>query len=73
MVAIAAYGALAEIGAHNVERTARTAANLARIVDEVAAGRLVLPVAATFPLDDVRGAFAALDAAHPVGKIVVLP
>jgi NADPH:quinone reductase-like Zn-dependent oxidoreductase len=73
MVAIAAYAALAEIGARNVERTARTAANLARIVEDVAAGRLVLPVAATFPLDDVRGAFEALDAAHPAGKIVVLP
>lgn len=73
MVAIAAYSALAEIGARNVERTARTAANLARIVEEVAAGRLVLPVAATFPLNDVQGAFEALDAPHPAGKIVVVP
>lgn len=73
MVAIAAYGALAEIGAHNVERSARTAANLARLVDEIAAGRLVLPVAATYPLDDVVAAFEALDGPHPAGKIVVLP
>ncbi|KHK96396.1 hypothetical protein LK09_15610 [Microbacterium mangrovi] len=73
MVAIAAYGALAETGAHNVERSARTAANLARLVDEIAAGRLTLPVAATFSLDDVRDAFRMLDGAHPAGKIVVLP
>ncbi|MFH8251209.1 NADP-dependent oxidoreductase [Microbacterium sp. B2969] len=73
MVAIAAYAALAELGVHNVEREARTAENLAGLADRIAAGSLVLPVAATFPLDDVVAAFTALESPHPPGKIVVLP
>ncbi|MFT4228909.1 MAG: NADP-dependent oxidoreductase [Microbacterium sp.] len=71
MVAIAAYAALDELGVHNVERDARTARNLAGLADRIAAGSLVLPVAATYPLDDVVAAFAALDGAHAPGKIVV--
>ncbi|WP_062204499.1 NADP-dependent oxidoreductase [Demequina salsinemoris] len=73
MVAIAAYAALAEIGAQNVERAARTAENLARLADEVAAGRVVLPVAATFPLEQVVDAFTVLESSHAPGKIVVTP
>jgi NADPH:quinone reductase-like Zn-dependent oxidoreductase len=73
MVAIAAYGALAELGVHNVERAARTAENLAGLAQQIADGRLVLPVAATFPLDEVVAAFAALESSHAPGKIVVLP
>lgn len=73
MVAIAAYAALAELGVHNVERTARTAQNLARLADGIAAGALVLPVAAAFPLDDVARAFETLEASHAPGKVVVLP
>jgi NADPH:quinone reductase-like Zn-dependent oxidoreductase len=73
MVAIAAYGALAELGVHNVERAARTSENLAGLARQIADGRLVLPVAATFPLDAVVAAFAALESSHAPGKIVVLP
>lgn len=73
MVAIAAHEALDEIGAHDVERAARTAGNLERLAARVAAGEIVVPVAATFPLDDVAAAFAALEGAHAPGKIVVLP
>lgn len=73
MVAIAAYAALEELGVHNVERAARTPANLAALADEIVAGRLVYPVAATFPLDEVVAAFAALESSHDPGKIVILP
>ncbi|MCU4673213.1 alcohol dehydrogenase catalytic domain-containing protein [Microbacterium fluvii] len=73
MVAIAAYGALDEIGAHNVEREARTAENLENLAGRIASGEIVLPVAETFPLDEVAAAFAALEGAHAPGKIVVLP
>ncbi|MFV0372959.1 NADP-dependent oxidoreductase [Microbacterium sp.] len=73
MVAIAAYGALEEIGAHNVERDARTPENLARLADELASGKLSLPVAATFPLDEVVAAFTAVESSHAPGKIVVTP
>lgn len=74
MVAIAAYAALEELGVHNVERDARTAENLAGLADRIAAGTLVLPVAAAYPLDDVAAAFTALDSGHAApGKIVVTP
>ncbi|GLI26587.1 NADPH:quinone reductase [Agromyces rhizosphaerae] len=73
MTAIAAYGALAELGVGIVERAARTPDNLARLAEGLAEGRFVLPVAATFPLDEVADAFAALETSHAPGKIVVLP
>jgi NADPH:quinone reductase-like Zn-dependent oxidoreductase len=73
MVAIAGYAAIEELGVLNVERRARTAENLAGLATEIAAGRIVFPVAATFALDEVAAAFAALDAPHDPGKIVVLP
>lgn len=73
MVAIAAYAAVDELGVHNAERAARTAENLAGVAERIADGRLVLPVAATFPLDEVVAAFVALEGAHAPGKIVVTP
>jgi NADPH:quinone reductase-like Zn-dependent oxidoreductase len=73
MVAIAAYGAIDELGVHNVERAARTAANLAALAERIAEGELVLPVAATYGLDEVIEAFTALESAHAPGKIVVTP
>lgn len=73
MVAIAAYAAIDELGVHNVERAARTPENLTRLAAQVVAGDLVVPIAATYPLDDVAAAFAALESSHAPGKIVVLP
>jgi len=73
MVAIAAYGAYEETGAHEAERAARTAANLADLLDRIATGQLTFPVAATYPLEDVAAAFAALEGSHAPGKIVVTP
>jgi len=73
MVAIAAYGALEEIGAHNVERAARTAANLEKLAGRIAAGEIVYPVAETYPLDEVVAAFTALESSHAPGKVVVTP
>lgn len=73
MVAIAAYAALDELGVHNVERDARTAENLSALAEQIAAGHLAFPIAATYPLDRVREAFTALDGAHAPGKIVVVP
>ncbi|MFT4306713.1 MAG: zinc-binding dehydrogenase, partial [Microbacterium sp.] len=73
MVAIAGYAAVDELGVHNAERAARTPANLLRLAGAVVAGRLVFPVAATYPLDEVVAAFAAVDGSHAPGKILVLP
>jgi len=73
MVAIAAYAALDELGVHNVERDARTPENLRALAEDIAAGRIVFPVVATYPLDAVVEAFQALESSHEPGKIVILP
>ena len=46
---------------------------LAAIADLIAAGELEVPIAATYPLDEVRDAFAVLEARHTRGKIVLIP
>ncbi|HYZ15266.1 MAG TPA: NADP-dependent oxidoreductase [Candidatus Acidoferrum sp.] len=46
---------------------------LAELAGLIASGKLDVPIAATFPLDDVREAFALLEQGHTRGKIVLLP
>lgn len=46
---------------------------LAELAGLIAAGRLDLPIAATYPLDEVRDAFRVLEERHTLGKIVLLP
>jgi NADPH:quinone reductase-like Zn-dependent oxidoreductase len=48
-------------------------AAVAEIVGLIAAGELELPIAASFPLDQVREAYTLLDNGHPPGKIVLIP
>ena len=43
------------------------------IVQLIVAGEVELPVAASFPLDQVRDAYALLERGHPPGKIVLIP
>jgi NADPH:quinone reductase-like Zn-dependent oxidoreductase len=43
---------------------------LARLI---AQGELEIPIAATFPLDQVREAYAELEQRHTRGKIVLIP
>jgi NADPH:quinone reductase-like Zn-dependent oxidoreductase len=50
-----------------------TAGILAELVALVAEGELEIPIARTFPLEQVRGAFRELEARHTHGKIVLLP
>jgi NADPH:quinone reductase-like Zn-dependent oxidoreductase len=52
---------------------ARNATVLAELAALVASGDLEVPIAATFPLDDVRAAFKLLEQGHTQGKIVLLP
>jgi NADPH:quinone reductase-like Zn-dependent oxidoreductase len=54
-------------------QAARNAAVLAELAALVASGDLEVPIAATFPLDDVRAAFKLLEQGHTRGKIVLLP
>jgi len=39
----------------------------------VARGELEVPIAATFPLDEVRAAFELVEQGHAHGKVVLLP
>ncbi len=62
------YGVKAEGSAE-----AKNAKVLAELAGLVASGDLDVPIAATFPLDDVREAFTLLEQGHTRGKIVLLP
>jgi NADPH:quinone reductase-like Zn-dependent oxidoreductase len=53
-------------GSHQVG----TAARLGEQAALVAAGDITVPIAATFPLDEVQVAYEQLAAAHPQGKLV---
>jgi NADPH:quinone reductase-like Zn-dependent oxidoreductase len=66
--AIAKYGVKGEGGA-----VAASAATLAELADAIAAGDRVVPIQRTYPLDDVRSAFAELESGHVAGKIVLMP
>jgi NADPH:quinone reductase len=46
---------------------------LGEMAELVAAGRIDLPIAATYPLDEVREAFQQLEDRHTLGKIVLVP
>lgn len=50
-----------------------SAANLAELAQLIAAGELEVPIAATYPLDQVSEAYARLATGHVRGKIVLLP
>jgi NADPH:quinone reductase-like Zn-dependent oxidoreductase len=54
-------------------QAALNAAVLAELAALVAAGEMEVPIAATFPLADVRAAFQLLEQGHTRGKIVLLP
>ena len=66
--AVREYGVKSEGNA--VGASAATLAELARLV---AAGELEVPIAAAYPLDQVREAYAELAKGHTRGKIVLLP
>jgi NADPH:quinone reductase-like Zn-dependent oxidoreductase len=46
---------------------------LAELAATIAEGKLEVPIAATFPLDQVRAAYSQLEQGHTRGKIVLLP
>jgi NADPH:quinone reductase-like Zn-dependent oxidoreductase len=46
---------------------------LAELAELIAAGELEIPVAAVFPLSQVREAYARLAEGHLRGKIVLVP
>jgi NADPH:quinone reductase-like Zn-dependent oxidoreductase len=66
--AVHEYGVKAE--GSNAARNASVHAELATLI---ASGDLEVPIAATFPLDQVQAAFSLLAQGHIRGKIVLLP
>lgn len=54
-------------------QSAMNAAVLEELAQLLASGDLEIPIAATFPLDEVRAAFRQLEQGHTRGKIVLLP
>jgi NADPH:quinone reductase len=46
---------------------------LSELADALSAGTLEMPIAATYPLEQVKDAFAELERRHSLGKIVLLP
>ena len=68
------YEAVERLGVHGQGTHAiATAPLLAEIAGLVADGSLEIPVARTFPLDQVRDAYRELAERHSHGKIVLLP
>lgn len=66
--AVEKYGVKAEGNAAGA-----SAAVLAELAGLIAAGELEIPIAATYPLERVRDAYARLESGHILGKIVLLP
>lgn len=67
--AAARHGARTDGG----QAVADPVAAVAEIVALIASAELELPVAASFPLDQVRDAYTLLETGHPPGKIVLVP
>ncbi len=71
---IADFEAVERVGVHGQGTHAiATAELLAELVGMVADGSLEIPVADTFPLDQVRDAYRVVERRHTHGKIVLLP
>jgi NADPH:quinone reductase-like Zn-dependent oxidoreductase len=71
---IVRFDAVQEHGVKAVGNAAGASATvLAELAGLIAAGELEIPIAATFPLDQVRDAYGLLARGHVRGKIVLLP
>jgi NADPH:quinone reductase-like Zn-dependent oxidoreductase len=71
---IVRFDAVREYGVKSEGNAAgASAANLAELAQLIAAGELEVPIAATYPLDQVREAYERLATGHIRGKIVLLP
>jgi NADPH:quinone reductase-like Zn-dependent oxidoreductase len=66
--AVAEYGVKAEGNAAGA-----SAGTLAQLAGLIAGGQLEVPIAATFPLENVRDAYRLLAGGHVRGKIVLIP
>ena len=65
------FAGVAKYGISTVGGGGKTAENLGDLARLVAAGTLVMPIAATFPLSQVREAYELLETRHLRGKVVL--
>jgi NADPH2:quinone reductase len=72
---IVAFEAARRLGvkAEGSQSPSSIAAALTEIADLVASGRITVPIAATYALDDVQAAYTELEKGHTHGKIVLIP
>ena len=71
---IISFAKAAQIGARTEGSMAGTSPTTLALLAELAAdGRLELPIAARFPLTEVRQAFELLETGHIHGKVVLIP
>jgi NADPH:quinone reductase-like Zn-dependent oxidoreductase len=71
---IIAYEKAQEVGAKTEGSSdASSPEILGEMAELVAAGKIEVPIAATYPLDEVREAFEQLEDRHTLGKIVLIP
>jgi len=71
---IIAFEAAEAVGAKAVGSAGAASTEvLAELADLAASGRLVVPIAATYPLGEVREAYTELERRHTRGKIVLVP
>ncbi len=71
---IADFEAVSKHGVKGEGSAAGTGAStLAELAADVANGSLEVPIASTYPLEQVRDAYAELAQGHTLGKIVLLP
>jgi NADPH:quinone reductase-like Zn-dependent oxidoreductase len=68
------YPAVARYGVKGEGNAAGASAEvLAELAELIAGGKLEVPIAAVYPLDQVREAFRELEQRHTLGKIVLVP
>lgn len=71
---IAAFEVASELGVKAEGSGAATSTDvLAEMAALAASGKIEVPIAATYPLDQVRAAFTELERGHTLGKIVLIP
>jgi NADPH:quinone reductase-like Zn-dependent oxidoreductase len=71
---IADFQAAARLGAKtDASAAGMSSPVLAELAQLIADGRLEIPIAATYPLGQVRDAYRELEQRHTLGKIVLLP
>jgi NADPH:quinone reductase-like Zn-dependent oxidoreductase len=71
---IANFGAVRQYGVKaEGNAVGAGAGTLAKLAGLIAIGQLEVPIAATFPLADVRDAYRLLAPGHVRGKIVLIP